>query len=69
VSLLDAYDPRVGGPGYRRMRRQQGFVWHLTCGVDVGLAYHGELLEWSRVSDVLGNLARLELKRREALES
>jgi hypothetical protein len=70
VSLLRTYDPYIGGRGFRALRRQHGFAWHLLCGVVVGQSGNeGLLREWAKHDDRQGQLARLELKRREALES
>lgn len=70
MSLLHGYDPGRGGAGYRKMRRQMAFEWHLICGVVVGMVEReGLLREWAKHDDRQGQLARLELKRREALES
>lgn len=67
---LVKYEPRVGDAGYRYRIRHRAFEHHLRCGIVVGQeGREGRLREWARIDDRMGHLARLELKRREALDS
>lgn len=67
---LAKYEPRVGDAGYRYLVRHRAFEHHLRCGMVVAQeGREGLLREWARVDNRLGNLAQLELKRREALDS